>query len=255
MITTEDLKTVSLFADVDARLLARIASRVADIRVKKNEWIFQESDPAAFWAVIAGEVEMIKVIGGVQRQTTTFDPGEFFGEVPLMLGAATFSGCRALRDSRLLRLDANDFHNLVIESPQASAILAQTLVRRVNAIQEIFREAEVTRATIVGDRYDLACHDVRDFLYRNHIPFEWLDPNNDADRTCIAPEILASAIIPRSSSTMARHLWNQATATSPFIWVCKPNPITKSTTSQLSAVVPRDLRRRCTVAPRACVRL
>ena len=172
-----------------------MAARAADIHVNAGEWIVHEGDPAYFWVVLSGEVEATKFVGGAEEQITTFDPDEFFGEVPLMLTAATFSGVRALRPSRLARIDAVDFHAMVTESPEAGAILAQTMVRRVNIIRDRFTSARLTRATIVGDRYDFLCHDIRDFLARNQIPYEWLDPSDPGDAGCI-PQAGAGAETP-----------------------------------------------------------
>ena len=54
-------------------------------------------------------------------------------------------------------------------------------MRRVNLRRDAYTAANVTEAAIVGDRYDLACHDLRDFLARNQIAYEWLDPSDPAD--------------------------------------------------------------------------
>jgi thioredoxin reductase (NADPH) len=105
-------------------------------------------------------------------------------------------GVRALRPSRLARVDALDFHAMVTECAEAGALLAQTLVRRVGFIREAYASANVTQATIVGDRYDFACHDVRDFLARNQIVFEWLDPSDPADAQCIPVAVAADPRCP-----------------------------------------------------------
>jgi thioredoxin reductase (NADPH) len=196
MITSRDLATVPFFEVLSPAQLARVASRAADIVANAGEWIVQDGDPAYFWALLSGELEAVKVVGGQRQQVTTFDPGEYFGEVPLMLSSPSFVSLRALKDSRLVRVDPNDFHAIVSESTAASALLAQTLSRRVNFIRDAYAAATVTQAKIVGDRYDFACHDIRDFLFRNQVAFEWLDPADADDATCIPPEVLAAKRYP-----------------------------------------------------------
>ncbi len=181
MITPADLAGVPLFAAVPHALRARIAARSADIRVNVGEWVTYEGDPAYFWTLLDGEVERVKTAAGIETQMTTFDPGEYFGEVPLMLGTDTFAAIRALRPSRLMRTESADFHHLLTESAQAAAIIAQSLSRRVTFISDAWTAANPTQATIVGDRLDFACHDIRDFLSRNQIAFEWLDPSDSSD--------------------------------------------------------------------------
>jgi thioredoxin reductase (NADPH) len=192
MIAPDELVDVPLFAAMPEALRARIASRSADIRINAGECIVHEGDAPYFWVLLAGEVAMLQRYGGEAHQVTTFDPGEYFGEIPLMFGAASFAEIRALRPSRLMRVDPADFHTLVTAvlatAPEASDILASTLMRRVNFRRDIYVAANVTEAAIVGDRYDLACHDLRDFLARNQIPYEWLDPSDSGDAELMPAE-------------------------------------------------------------------
>jgi thioredoxin reductase (NADPH) len=196
MVTPAELLPVPVFAALSHAQLARIAARAADVRVNTGEWIVHEGEPPYFWAVLDGEVEALKRTAGELRAVTTFDPGEYFGEVPLMLSTAAALGLRALRPSRLARVDPLDFHWMVTECAAAGAELAQTLVRRVGIIRESYAASSITQATIVGDRYDFACHDIRDFLARNQIAFEWFDPSDPGDVACIPPAVLAQGRYP-----------------------------------------------------------
>jgi thioredoxin reductase (NADPH) len=195
MITPAELAGVPLFAAVPHALRARIAARSADIRANTGEWIAHEGDPPYFWTMLEGEVERVMTIAGEEVQATTFDPGEYFGEVPLMLSSASFAAIRALRPSRLMRTDPADFHLLLTESADAAALIAQSMSRRVAFISDAYASRNLTQATIVGDRLDFACHDVRDFLSRNQIAFEWFDPNDPAD----------AAMLPASARSAARY--------------------------------------------------
>ena len=196
MITPDDLATVPLFALLPLAMRERVAAHAADVRVNAGEWLVHDGDAPFFWAVLEGEVEVVRFTAGAEQQTTTFDPGEYFGEVPLMLGAPAFSAVRALRPSRLARVEPADFHAIVTESNEASAALAQTLVRRVNVIQGNYIADDRTRVTIVGDRYDFACHDVRDFLSRNQVPFVWLDPADPQYAGAIPAAVTQQAAYP-----------------------------------------------------------
>ena len=196
MITASDFTGIPVFDVLSHAQLSRVAARAADINARGGEYIVQNGDPAYFWAVLAGEVEFIKLVAGELQQVTTFDPLEYFGEVPLMLGTPAAGAVRALRPSRFARIDANDFHAMITECAEAAAIVSQTLIRRVNFMRADYTAANVTQATIVGDRYDFACHDIRDFLSRNQIAFEWLDPGDPGDANCIPAAAQASAVHP-----------------------------------------------------------
>jgi thioredoxin reductase (NADPH) len=187
MITPEDIAEIPLFAAMGEPLRMRIASRSADIRVNAGEWIIHDGDSAYFWTLLEGEVEVVQRYAGETQQVTTFDPGDYFGEIPLMLHANAFTDVRATTPSRLMRVDPADFHLILTASSEASAMLAESLVRRVNFRRDLYVAANVTEAAIVGDRLDLACHDLRDFLSRNQIAYEWLDPSNPGDAELMPP--------------------------------------------------------------------
>ena len=116
MIEADELLAVPLFASATPAVRERIAARSAEIVVAAGEWITQEGDPAYFWTLLSGEVERVRLLAGQESQATTFDPGEFFGEFPVILGTEQFGAMRALRPSRLMRTDPADFYALISES-------------------------------------------------------------------------------------------------------------------------------------------
>jgi thioredoxin reductase (NADPH) len=187
MIQPEELMHVPLFAVMTPELRARIASRSADISAEPGEFLVYEGSAPYFWTVLDGEVEVVKRFGSDTVQVTTFEPGEYFGETPLMLGADAYVGVRALTASRLMRTDATDFHLMLTASTEAGADIARTIVRRIDARREFYISVSMTEAAIVGDRYDLACHEIRDFLSRNQIAYEWLDPSDPGDAGSMPP--------------------------------------------------------------------
>jgi thioredoxin reductase (NADPH) len=206
MINAADLQDVPLFAKLSEAMLRRIAARSADIRLDPGEWFSQEGDIPSFWVLLEGEAEAMKFSSGQQHRATTFDCGEYFGEVPLLLGSRTFVGMRALTASRLLRLDDRDFHALVSESAELAAELAQTLVRRVAYINEHSGTTNDVQATVIGGRHDIASHRIRDFLARNHIAYTSLDPEANVDSAYIPAQVRKAGTFPVVLLTDGRRL-------------------------------------------------
>jgi thioredoxin reductase (NADPH) len=196
MISAADLHGIPLFAKLPDDMLLRIAERSADIRPDAGEWFTQEGDIPYFWVLLDGEVEATKFAGGKQHQATTFDRGEYFGEVPLMLGSTSFVGMRALTESRLLRLDDREFHSLVSCSPEIAAELAQTLVRRVAYINEHSGTTNDVQATVIAERHDREAHRVRDFLARNHIAYAALDLDAATDAPYLPAHVCDTKVFP-----------------------------------------------------------
>lgn len=186
MIEPDELLAVPLFASASPTLRGRIAARSAEIVVAAGEWVTREGDAAYFWTLLSGEVERVRLLAGQEVQATTFDPGEFFGEFAVILGTEQFGAIRALQPSRLMRTDPADFNALIAASPEAAAIIAQTLTRRVTFFRDAYETFGARQITVVGSRHDAACHASRDFLSRNQITFDWLDLDDPLDADEIA---------------------------------------------------------------------
>jgi thioredoxin reductase (NADPH) len=186
LIEANELEKIPLFADVTPALRALIASRSAEILVAAGEWVTREGDAAHLWVVLSGEVERVRLLSGRESQSTTFDPTEFFGEFAVILGTESFLSVRALRPSRLMRVDPADLHLLISESKEAAAFMAQTLIRRVSLLRDSYDMYGARQAVVIGTDLDAASHVIRDFLSRNQVVFGWLDLDDPVDAEFIS---------------------------------------------------------------------
>lgn len=180
MITVETLANLPLFESTPHEVLRAIVSRSADIRVSSGDWVVLEGEAAAFYVVIEGQCEIVKMTAGAEQIVESVDPGGFFGETSLLLGASLLGGLRSVESSRLMRLEALDFHELLAQCPKASPKILATMARHVSGLQQASIVAPLFSVTVLGHRNDPACYDLRDFLTRNQIGLRWLDPNDRA---------------------------------------------------------------------------
>jgi thioredoxin reductase (NADPH) len=188
MITPDLLKDVPLFAEVPATELATIAGRAADIQLRDGEWLIHEGEAPAFFILLSGRLAVSKSFGGIERVLTDYEHGSFFGELPLLLGSPAIASLRATKASRVARLDDHDFRELIVACPRLNAELMRTMATRVGYLQQAVLETPVATVTIIGHRFDLACHDLRDFLARNRVLFRWHDPRDPEARVGM-PEV------------------------------------------------------------------
>src|SRR5512138_3229326 len=112
MITGDLLKTVPLFAGMGDDDLAFIAARAADVPLRAGDWLIQEGEEPSFFIVISGHLVVSKRVAGHERELTTYGPGNFAGEVPILLGAPAIASLRAREPSRVARLAPHDFREL-----------------------------------------------------------------------------------------------------------------------------------------------
>ncbi|HTR58339.1 MAG TPA: FAD-dependent oxidoreductase [Casimicrobiaceae bacterium] len=176
MITAELLRGVPLFAEVPEAELKVIASRSADIRARPSDWLIREGELPSFFIVLSGGIDVLKALGGDDRVINHYGPGEYGGEVPLLLRSPAIASLRATETSRVARLDSGDFHELVVSCPKLNAELMRTMAARISYVQQVNAStAPAPTVTLIGHRYDIACHQLRDFLTRNHIAYRWHD--------------------------------------------------------------------------------
>src|SRR5439155_6737868 len=105
-------------------------------------------------------------------------PGAIFGEVPITLGMPFPSGFRAASASRIMRIEAPEYHAVAAAAPEVAVRVGALARERVGGLQDIAAEPPQPRAVIAGRRLDAASSELRRFLDRNQITFEWLTPDD-----------------------------------------------------------------------------
>jgi thioredoxin reductase (NADPH) len=176
MITADLLRSIPLFAPLPAAELQTLAARGADIRLRPGDWLIHEGEQPSFFGLLEGRIEVRKAFHGTDRLLTVYEPGSYFGELPLLLGSPAVASLRATEASRVCGFDAGDFRELISGCPKLNGEILKTMATRIGHLQELATETPAASVTIIGHRFDLACHYVRDFLARNHVAFTWLDP-------------------------------------------------------------------------------
>jgi thioredoxin reductase (NADPH) len=173
MITSQDLKGIKAFRELDDGAIALAASRSADIAHAAGEVVIHEGESPRFFSIISGTIEVSKRVGGTATTVATFQTGDSFGEIPLMLGATTVSSAQAKESSHLAALDAIEFWRLMHSQPTFAKAVTADMSTRLTALWSAAMEVPTARCTIVGDPNSSDCHRLRDFLTRLHVPFDW----------------------------------------------------------------------------------
>ena len=178
MLTIEELASVPLFSKLPVDQLEELASTAADMRLAAGEYAVHEGDERALFAVLGGKIEVTKRIDGIERTIGWRTPGKIFGEVPIALGGPFIGSYRAVEPSRVVCIDAQQYHAIAAASPAIAEAVGALARERIGGLQGLAAEAPKAQLTIVGHRWDTDCHDLRRFLARNQVSFEWLTPDD-----------------------------------------------------------------------------
>ena len=119
MVTTEELGAIELFAVLGPDERERLARAAADITLAPGEYAAHEGEERALFAVLEGRIQPVKLTDGIARVVGERAPGEIFGEVPIALGTVFPVGFRAAETSRVLRVEARDYHAVAATRPSS----------------------------------------------------------------------------------------------------------------------------------------
>ena len=180
MVTREEISSVETFTSLPAPEQERLARVAADITLAPGEYAASQGDARALFAVLDGVIEPVKVTDGVERVVGRRQPGEIFGEFPLVFGTVFPVGFRAAERSRVLRIEASDYHAIAAAAPEFAAEVGRLASYRASGdrgLQALAAAPPPPRAIVVGHRWDLECTELRRFLDRNQVSFKWVSPD------------------------------------------------------------------------------
>jgi CRP/FNR family transcriptional regulator, cyclic AMP receptor protein len=125
------LKTVPLFAGLNAREIDRVARLMDEVDVKRGKVLTREGRSGGeFFIVAAGEVEVRRA----GRRLTTLGAGDFLGEIALIDKGPRTATATTTADSRLLVLARREFHSMLGSNPKVEAKILRTLAERVRSL-------------------------------------------------------------------------------------------------------------------------
>src|SRR4051794_28634233 len=180
MVTTEEIRLVPLFAGLDDAQCERLSRAAADIRLSAGEYAAPQGSEPALFAVLEGRIEPVQRAEGVERVVGVREPGEIFGEVPISLGTVFPVGFRAAAPARVMRIEPRDYHGIASTSPEVASEVGRLATHRMTGLaglQGLAAAPPPPRAIVVGHRLDPATTELRRFLTRNQVTFEWLAPD------------------------------------------------------------------------------
>jgi thioredoxin reductase (NADPH) len=180
MVTADEIEGVRVFATLDPAARERLSRVAADISLAPGEYAANEGDDRALFAVLEGLIEPVKLVDGIENVVGKREQGDIFGEVPIVLGTVFPVGFRAAEQSRVMRVEPHDYHAIAAVHPEVAKEVGNLSGKRIGGsggLQGLAADPPSPRAIVVGQRWDPSCAELRHFLERNQISFEWITPD------------------------------------------------------------------------------
>lgn len=181
MLTIDEIRAIPLFSTLAPAELDLLAKTAADVHLGTGEYAVHEGEAdRVLFAVLSGKMEVVRLFDGVERTLGWRVAGQIFGEIPIAIGSPFYGSYRASEPSRLMRVEARQYFAIAAASPEISVKVSALARERIGGMQGFSAEPPKPLVTMFGHRWDPACADMRRFLSRNQITFDWVAPDSPA---------------------------------------------------------------------------
>jgi thioredoxin reductase (NADPH) len=126
------------------------------------------------YVVESGHIEIRNPSNG-NRLIVTHDAGQFTGDIDVLTRRPVVVSAQAKGASRIMRVPYEQVRTLLNRAPTLAEKLLVAFMQR----RELLSRLEGVGMRVVGPARCRATNTVREFLYKNFVPFTWRDPDSE----------------------------------------------------------------------------
>ncbi len=166
-----------MFPTLTAAQIAWIAAHGVSRSITRGEVLVEDGQTdVPFFVVKRGEIEIVRPSGLGDLLVAVDGPGQFTGEVSMLLGRRALMRVRVSESGDVIQLTRDQMHALIQTDAELGEVLMRALIhRRVALVAQGLGDV-----LLVGSVRSAATLRIREFLTRNGHPFEYLDFHRDA---------------------------------------------------------------------------
>jgi thioredoxin reductase (NADPH) len=167
-----------IFPKLTSVQIDRIATRGHVRPMEEGEVLYEQGHRAApLFVVISGELEVVRPSVPVETLITTYESGQFTGEVGTLSGRRSLFRVRATKPGKVIELDRQQMLALIQTDTELGEILMRAFIlRRVELIA-----AGVGDIVLIGSAYSASTLRIKGFLMRNGQPYSNMDLERDSE--------------------------------------------------------------------------
>ena len=204
-----------LFPILSTEQISRIAAHGVIRSITRGDILIESGDTdVPFFVVQAGAIEIIRPSSLGDTVIAVNRPGNFTGEVSMLMGRPAMMRLRAGASGQVIQLTRDQMHALIQTDAEISEVVMKALIyRRLEIVARGLGDV-----MLIGSAYSASTLRIRAFLTRNGHPFKYLDLDQDAgvryllDHNRVGPDDLPVLIT--RADVVLRNPSNQAIAES-----------------------------------------
>ena len=130
-----------------------------------------------FYIIESGKLRVVDNSSGEERPITTLGEREFVGDLANLKGSPSVSTVIADGECRVRAIAPDTLREILNKNSHLSDLILQTFIARREALEE----SDFVGLRVIGPK---GCSDtfrIRDFLAKNHVKFNWIDTESDAE--------------------------------------------------------------------------
>src|SRR5215831_13206028 len=175
------LADVVAFPKLTAGDLAQLKPLATPCSFENGETVFRAGDPEVdLFVVESGEVAILNPADG--NVIVTYGPGQFSGDIDLLTRRPVLVTGVAHGQAQLLRISGARLREVLNKLPHFAEIMLLAIQER----RRLLAEMDMFGLKVVGPG---KCRDttlVREFLYKNFVPFVWYDSVSEEGKRLMA---------------------------------------------------------------------
>jgi signal transduction histidine kinase len=141
--TLEELRRVPLFKGLTDGELREVLEAGSEEFIQAGEVGGREGEPVDhLYVILDGEFRWSKKVDGGEVVMNTYGAGEFFAEVPLLLGKPFLATWRAIVDSRVFALPDEIFRRMLTIHPSFSNTVLEMMAQRIQVLYSVSQQRE-----------------------------------------------------------------------------------------------------------------
>jgi thioredoxin reductase (NADPH) len=171
-------RRAQVFPKLTDAQVARVARVATTIECLEGSLLFEEGDYGRpFFVILEGAIAILHPNGSEEDLITVHGPHEFTGEVSMLADRRVLVRARATKPSRLLRVELQQFRNLMhTDSDLSEVCMRAFILRRVLLLQGSWGDA-----IVIGSRLSAATLRMQGFLTHNGHPHRYIDIDLEPD--------------------------------------------------------------------------